>query len=303
MSVSRRDFLKKSAAMAAFASVFPFRNLLAAENTNFTLIRRNTGFYTNRGGVIGWMVNPDASVVVDSQFADTAADCLSGIREKRDQMIDALINTHHHGDHTGGNGVFRPHARRIVAHKNVPVLQRQQSQMRGDTEVFAADTTFTSEWRMDFGDETVHATHFGPAHTRGDAVITFEKANIVHMGDLVFNRVFPFIDEAGGANVQNWINVLEATIDKHDTDTVYIFGHGQASLGFTGSYQDVRQMANYLGALIEHVQNSVAAGNSREETTGIVSLTGFEDYASFGPRLSLGANLEVVYNELIGRGE
>jgi len=300
MSVSRRDFLKSTATLATVSTLLPFHSLWAAQNNNFTLIRRNTGFYTNRGGVIGWMVNRDASVVVDSQFADTAVDCLAGIREKRDNMIDALINTHHHGDHTGGNGVFRAHTRRIVAHDNVPILQRQQSQMRGDSELFTADTTFTREWKMDFGDETVHATHFGPAHTRGDSVITFEKANIVHMGDLVFNRVFPFIDAAGGANVQNWVNVLENTIDKHDSDTIYIFGHGQPALGFTGSADDLRQMAAYLSALIEHVQLGIRAGNSREDITGVATLRGFEDYVSFGPRLSLGANLEVVFDEIAG---
>lgn len=302
MFVTRRDFLKKSALLTAASTLVPFGNLFAAANDNFTLIRRNTGYYTNRGGVIGWMVNQDAGVLVDSQFADTAADCLSGMKEKRNAMIDALINTHHHGDHTGGNGVLRAHTHIIVAHENVPSLQRQQSQMRGDNEVYTADTTFTQSWKMDFGDETVHATHYGPAHTRGDSVITFEKANIVHMGDLVFNRVFPFIDEAGGANVRNWVQVLESTIDNHDNDTIYIFGHGQPALGVTGSASDVRHMALYLGALIEHIELGLAAGSSREEITGVVALRGFEDYVSFGPRLSLAANLDVAYNQIAAEG-
>lgn len=300
MSFSRRQFLKKSALIAAAATFVPSK-VIFARDTNFIAIRRNVGIYTNRGGTIGWLVNADASVVVDSQYPETAADCLIGVQDKRPGNIDALINTHHHGDHTGGNGVFRPDSDIIVAHAEVPRLQRLQAQMRGSSaDVTVADTVYETEWRQEFGDETVRLRHYGPAHTSGDSVVTFENANIVHMGDLVFNRVFPFIDEAGGAKILNWILLLEQVVEKYDDDTVYVFGHGQPSMGMTGTADDIRHMRNYLSALVEHVEIRNNAGDSRENIVSMVSLEGFENHISFGPRLSLRANLEVAYNEIVG---
>lgn len=328
MSHSRRDFLRMSSFLA-LATAMPSRSLFALHRTslpeNFTPLRRNVGFYSNRGGTIGWLVNSNGCAVVDAQFPDTAADCLRGLEQMiaeeasgsslalsrqptqtaqlTDLMVDVLFNTHHHGDHTGGNGVFRPQTERIVAHRNVPDLQRMQSQMRGgDADGVYADTTFDASWSTEIGDETITARHYGPAHTGGDAVIHFEQADIVHMGDLVFNRVYPFIDEAGGANIGNWIILLETVAAQHSSDAQFILGHGSPSKGIIGSSEDILHMRDYLSALLEHVQRSLQGGLSREETKSLTILPGFEDFVSFGPRLSLAANLEVAWNELTDQG-
>lgn len=303
MSISRREFLKKSALITAFSTIIPQTRLFAFDS-NFHYLRRDVSIYINRGGTIGCLINSDASVVVDSQFPDSAADCLIGIQEKRARNIDLLINSHHHGDHTGGNGIFRPSTNRIIAHEQVPKLQHLQNQMRrNNEEIVVADETYSTSWSEDFGRETVRLRHYGPAHTGGDSVITFEEANVVHMGDLVFNRVFPFIDEAGGANILNWISLLEETVRAHDSETIYIFGHGDPSKGVTGNFDDVLLMRDYLSALFEHVKKAYTEGQSRDEIVSIVSLDGFEDFISFGPRLSLRANLDVAYNQLVKEGE
>ena len=91
----------------------------------FTALRGNTGFFSARGGTIGWLIAPDGVVVVDTQFPDTAQQCLDGIKTRASRPIDLLVNTHHHGDHTGGNAVFKPHVGGIVAHVNVPGLQQK----------------------------------------------------------------------------------------------------------------------------------------------------------------------------------
>lgn len=301
MIISRRDFIKKTSLVTSAGLLLPLNNLFAGfvRDSNFISIRNNVGYYTNRGGTIGWLVNNDAIVVVDSQFADTAASCIKGLNTMNTSSIDALINTHHHGDHTGGNIVFKPLVDRIVAHSNVPDLQRKQAQMRGgDVEIAVADITFETEWSMEFGSEKVRATHYGNAHTSGDAVITFENANIVHMGDLVFNKVFPFIDRDSGASIDNWILLLENVISTYNTDTVYIFGHSQSPTTITGKSGDLLQMRNYLDAVLNHVATELQSGASRDEITSLVSLKGFEDYVSFGPRLSLASNLNVAYDEL-----
>jgi cyclase len=313
MILSRREFLRLgSVAAMAFAAPFPLKAFKSTRlPEGFTLLRGTIGIYANRGGTIGWLMNSDGCAVVDTQFADTATTCLSGLEYYRDGqhpssgtrdfLVDVLINTHHHGDHTGGNGVFRPKTGIIVAHENVPALQKMQAQMRGsDADLVYADTTFPDEWHIDLGTEKITARHYGAAHTGGDAVIGFEQANVVHMGDLVFNGVFPFIDEAGGASILNWIQLLETVAAERDDETIFIFGHGQPGMGVTGSVADLLAKRDYLSALLEHVETSHAAGMSREDAVGIASLDGFEHYISFGPRLSLAANLEVAWNEIVG---
>ena len=90
-----------------------------------------------------------------------------------------------------------------------------------------ADATFKDTWQVDFGGETVHVRYFGPGHTSGDAVIFFEKANIIHAGDLLFRRVHPRVDSAAGASVVNWESILSKMVGAHGNDTAFIFGHGK----------------------------------------------------------------------------
>lgn len=279
--------------MLAFAAGLPLEKLLA-QPSRFTLLRRNVGYYTNSGGTIGWLISGDSTVVVDSQYADQAADCLKGIQERRDAQVDALFNTHHHGDHTGGNTVMD--AKKIIAQERVPDLQKTQGGARASATL--ATTLFESSWKGTFGDEIVEARHVTPAHTGGDSIIHFQNANIAHMGDLVFNRVYPFIDRPGGASVKGWITTLETALTWFDADTIFILGHGNPSFGVQGRKAELIKMKSYLSALIDHVEKGLRERKSREEITTLMMLPGFEDYVSFGPRLSLTANLQVVFDEL-----
>ena len=169
-------------------------------------------------------------MVVDAQMAPTAQIALQGIRERAGgRMIDVLVNTHHHGDHTEGNAVFRPAGKRILAHVNVPSLQRaaaaQQAAARPGApppEPVVADATFVNTWEEDVGGERLALKYYGAAHTSGDAVVTFAKTDVVHMGDLVFNRRHPPYRPAG-ASISNWIKVLEAVAG--EAATSHIFGH------------------------------------------------------------------------------
>jgi cyclase len=139
----------------------------------FTDVRRNVGAFTARGGTIGYLITPDAVVVIDSQFADTAPLFLDGLKPKTTRKIDFLINSHHHPDHTGGNKVMQPSVTKIVAHANVPGLQRKQAAAQNSEANQAyADTTFDKDWKAPLGSETVSARYYGAAHTGGDIVIT-----------------------------------------------------------------------------------------------------------------------------------
>jgi len=308
----RRQFLVSSS-LATAAAAFDLRLLFAQApadgppQTAFGVVRGTVGYFTGQGGVIGWHVDPASTVVIDSQFAATAKVCLEGVQQRNGgRPWDYLVNTHHHGDHTGGNGVFRPVARRILAHVNVPTLQREaaaraaQSAQPGTPsppEPIVADLTFERTWRETVGGEVMALKHYGPAHTGGDAVVTFEKANVVHMGDLVFNRRHPFIDRPGGASIANWITVLETAEKEHTKDTIYIFGHSAPSLGATGTGADLLYMRDYLTALVGFVRTEMKAGKSREVIVKATDpLPGFPDHGPLIERV-LGA----AYDELAAR--
>lgn len=281
-------------------SAFAFPNIIQKFQPDaFTPIRRNIGIFQGRGGTIGWLADSNAIVAIDSQFPGSANDFINGIRSFSDQPIDTLINTHHHGDHTAGNIAFRDLVKQIVAHENVPALQKSaaEAQNNEDEQVYP-DLTYSSEWALDTGDEIIRLNYYENAHTGGDSVVTFEKANVVHMGDLIFNRWYPFIDRNGGASVQNWINVLETVVDNTSSDTRFIFGHGNSEFGVTGDQSDILVMRDFLSRLIEEVESGVNAGKSKAEIIQKEMFDEFPDHVSPGARLSLEANLSAVYDEL-----
>lgn len=296
--MDRRQFIVRSS-MATAATILPFNNLLAFKAGTFTDLRGNVGFFTDRGGTIGWLAAEDAFVVVDSQYPQTAKGCLEGLQKKTEHSLDMLINTHHHGDHTNGNPVFQPVADKIVAHENVPPLMKKADE-ESDNEAKAAypDTTYKDSWKEDVGSETVHARYYGNAHTGGDSVIYFENANVVHMGDLVFNRMNPYTDRPAGASVHNWIKVLAEVEEEYPSDAIYIFGHAKPEYGVTGDKSDLAVMRDYLSAMVEHVEQGIEAGKSKEEIIDLKVLDGFENflYADFW---SLSQNLNVVYQEVM----
>src|ERR1035437_8387225 len=127
------------------------------------------------------------------------------------------------------------------------------------------DTTFTAAWRRNFGSEIVSAMYFGPAHTGGDVIVHFEKANVVHLGDLVFNRTYPVIDRRGGANIHGWIARLEEAVKTYPADAIYIFGHGNPKFGVTGGHADLLLQRDFFTALLAHVETGITAGKRSEE--------------------------------------
>lgn len=295
--MDRRQFLISSS-LAATASLLPLKKLFAYKSAgSFISLRRNVGYFTDRGGTIGWLASKDGLVVIDSQYEQTAKGCLEGLQKKTDHAMDLLINTHHHGDHTSGNPVFQGVAKKMMAHENVPKLMKKAAE-DNDSNPVVPTSTYQDAWKMDVGDETVHAKYYGNAHTSGDSVIYFEKANVLHMGDLVFNRMNPYTDRPSGASIHNWITLLATVEEEYPADAMYIFGHGKPEFGVTGSKDDVAVMRNYLTALVEHVEEGVEAGKSKEEITDLEVMPKFENflYADFW---SLSQNLDVVYQEVM----
>lgn len=300
--MNRRDFLLRSSLLVS-AGVLARASLQAqpaapAMLGAFRPLRRNVGLYTGRGGTIGWLANADAVVAVDTQFPDTAAECLAGLPGRAGRMLDAVINTHHHRDHTSGNGVFKPASKTIVAQENARKLQFAAAERDGTvaSQVFANET-FSEVWRRELGDEVVTAQYHGAGHTKGDVIVHFERANVVHLGDLLFNRAYPVIDREGGASVRHWITVLEEAVATYPKDAIYMCGHGNPKFGVTGTQGDLLVFRDYLSGLCEHVEKEIAAGKKKEEIVTLDNLPGFDDFHAPLPN-RLGGNLSVAYDEL-----
>lgn len=303
MFSNRREFIVRSS-MAVAAGALGSSRVLAQQPAaappaptvpQFASLRRNVGTFTARGGTMGWLVAPDAVVVIDSQFADTSKMFLDGFKPMiGGRKIDLLINTHHHPDHTGGNKVLQPSVVKIVAQENAPNLQRKQAaaQKSEDNQAYA-DTTFKSDWKVDLGSEQVSARHYGPGHTGGDAVIVFERANIVHMGDLMSHLRHPRVDRPAGASIRNWLVTLEKVVKDHSADSVYIFGHSRVGAPVTGSSKDLLALRDYFSAMLDYVRKGVAAGRSAEEIVkgGLPAFSGHEGAPA----------LQVAYDELTAK--
>lgn len=288
MSPTRRDFLTASAA-GALAGVLGLpvpalgRSVQEAQPV-FTPVRGNVGMFSMQGGTIGWLVNADGVVVVDSQFPAPAEACILGLNQRSGGLpVDCLINTHHHGDHTGGNIAFRGVAQSVVAHTKAAEHMRNPPGREPPGDQLFPDVTFDGSWSADVGEERITARHYGRAHTSGDVVVTFERANVVHMGDLVFHRRHPVVDRAAGATLRGWMSVLDRTRADHAKDTVYVFGHAGSGLPVAGTYTDLMRYHDYLGAVLEWTQAQIQAGHSKEEILADAGpLPGFEDFGPWG---------------------
>ena len=275
MQQNRREFIVTSSLAVAAGALGPVRLFgqqapPAAPQPPavpvFTPLRRNIGTFTARGGTMGWMVTPDAVLVIDSQFADTAQMFLDGLKTRTPRKIDLLINTHHHPDHTGGNKVLRPMVTKIVAHENVPGLQKKQAAAAKTEDAQAyADETFKDGWKVDIGNEVVSTKYYGPGHTSGDGVIFFQRANIVHMGDLMSHQRHPRVDRPAGASIRNWLVSLEKVVKDHNNDTIYIFGHSKVGAPVTGPKNDLLALRDYFTAMLDYVQKGIKAGKSADE--------------------------------------
>lgn len=293
--MKRSEFLKQVAFLSAGSALLPKLKLL--QDSPFTELRNDIGIFTMRGGTIGWFVKDDTIVAIDSQYPDPAAEFINGISSYSDGPERVLFNTHHHGDHTNGNPVFADNGYQIIAHANVPDLQRMSAES-SENQPTVPGTTFEEDFEISVGNETIRAKHYGPAHTGGDSVIWFENANVAHMGDLIFNRLYPFIDRDGGALIANWITLLEQVADEADSDTLFIFGHGNPEFGVTGNSDDLLHMRDFLSHLMEYTRKGITDGKSRDEITDINSFEAFPNFVSPSDFLSLTRNVNVAYLEL-----
>ena len=188
------------------------------------------------GGNIGLSVGDDGAFVIDDQFAPLSEKILAAIAAVTDADVKFLVNTHFHGDHTGGNEAFGAAGALIVAHENVRArMSTDQFREIFNQPIPASPAgalpivTFTDEMTFHWNGDTIRAIHVAPAHTDGDTILYFQNANVIHMGDTFFNGFYPFIDVSSDGDIDGIIAAGYRALAIANEDTAIIPGHGPVS--------------------------------------------------------------------------
>ncbi len=222
---------------------------------------------TGRGGNIGLSVGDDGAFLIDDQYAPLTEKILAAITEKTEHPVRFVINTHWHGDHTGGNENMGQAGAIIVAHENVRKrMSTEQFIEAFDTRVPPSPAaalpvvTFADSITFHWNGDDIRVFHVGPAHTDGDSVIHFQKANVIHAGDTFFNGLYPFIDSSSGGSIDGMIAAAELVLAIADEKTKIIPGHGPLC-------QKAQLQASYdmLVVARDRIRKLMDEGNTRDE--------------------------------------
>ncbi len=230
------------------------------------------------GGNIGLHVGDDGAFVVDDQFAPLTDKIVAAIREITSQDVQFVINTHWHGDHTGGNEAMGKAGALIVAHENVRKRMNpaEFKDLIGNSNqappAALPVVTFTEMVTFHWNDETMHIIHVEPAHTDGDAIVHFVDANVFHMGDLFFNGRYPFIDVNSGGNADGVIAAANRTLEYVNAETKLIPGHGDLA-----TPDDLRAYRDMLVAVRSNVEQLVRQGMSADEVVAAAPTAEFDE--------------------------
>ena len=227
-------------------------------------VRGNIYMLNGTGGNIGVSVGPDGVLIVDDKFAPLADKIRAAVQGVGGGKLKFILNTHWHGDHTGGNVVFGPEAP-IIAHTNV--RERMKSGMQiGTRNVPPAPKdalpviTFDHGLSVHFNGEEIRAIHFPKGHTDGDSVILFTGSNVAHLGDDYFSGRFPFVDIDSGGDVEGLTKNIAEVIQKLPADVVIIPGHGPIS-----TLDDLKTYHQMLTETTDVVRSKMKAGKSLDD--------------------------------------
>ena len=239
------------------------------------------------GGNIGVSVGRDGILIVDDQFAPLALKIEAALKQLNPGRLKFVLNTHYHGDHTGGNAYFGREAH-IIAHTNV---RKHLGGKAADAKPGLPVITFDDSLSVHFNGEEIKLIHVPPAHTDSDSIIYFTGANVIHFGDTFFSGRFPNIDLNGGGDVRGYIRNVEDSIKKVPADAKLIPGHGPLS-----TIKELKEFHEMLTETSGLVQKSIDAGKTLDQ----VKAGGLpEKWKSWAvPTLSTERWLEILYNGL-----
>jgi cyclase len=256
-------------AWIGFCALIACNRFAAAEAVEFQLqpAGGNVHMLSGQGGNIGVCVGEDGVFLIDDQFAPLTQQILAEIRKLSEAPVRFVLNTHWHGDHTGGNENLGEAGAVIVAHANVRRRMSEKQFMeafdrtvepspKGALPVVTFDQSITFHWNG----ETIEVVHVPPAHTDGDSVVYFGNANVIHAGDLFFNGTYPYIDTGAGGNLVGMIQGVEQVLERSDGKTRIIPGHGPLA-----TRADLERYHRMLTSVRDSVAPMVREGRSRNE--------------------------------------
>jgi len=267
-------------ASLALAQQAPPAPMPAPPDTKIETVNLAPGIYMliGRGGNIGVSVGRDGAAIIDDQFADMAPKIRAAVALLSEKPVQFVINTHLHGDHTGGNDAFGAAGAVIIAHDNVRKRLGSDQVNPSNNQPIPARArealpvvTFADSASLHFNDEDLEFTHLPNAHTETDIVVRFRKANILHMGDL-FTGGFPFIDGNTGGTLDGLILAHEKVLAGIDDTTRLIRGHGPL-----GNRAELQAYHDMLVVVRDRIAKLVKSGKTQEEVLAARPTKEFEE--------------------------
>lgn len=287
-------------------------------------VRDNIYMLVGQGGNVTVQVGVDGILIVDTQFERMSNAIIAAIREISPLPIRYIVNTHHHGDHIGGNANLRtagatiiggnmpgavPYAEgggaQVIAHENVLLrLSQATGEQAVDPGLWPTNTFFNDEKRLYFNDEGIQIVHTPPAHTDGDVVVFFRRSDVIAAGDFYRTTGWPRIDLAGGGSYQGTIDALNKLVDLmipvygQDGGTLVIPGHGR--LSGLGDVLDYREMVIVIGDRLKHM---IAEGMTLEQIIAARPAMDYEPvYAGAQGAEATNQFLDAAYRSLTAEG-
>lgn len=259
-----------------------------------TKVAGNVYMLEGEGGNIGASVGEDGIVIVDDQFAPLADKIKAALKGITDRPVRFVINTHYHGDHTGGNAIFQKDAP-VIAQDNV---RKRLEAGGGDRKPAPKDAlpiiTFDHDVTVHLNGEDIRALYFPSGHTDGDSVIFFPKSNVVHMGDDFVTYGFPFIDLSAGGGVDGMIAAVDDVIAKLPADVKVIPGHGPIS-----TLDDMRKFSAMLKDTRAVVEKAMKQGKTLDQMKQEKILEPWQKWS--GDFIKTDAFIGTLYNDLAGK--
>jgi glyoxylase-like metal-dependent hydrolase (beta-lactamase superfamily II) len=290
--------------------VFLALGIAASQNQDFskvemkvTKVAGSVYMLQGAGGNIGASVGDDGIVIVDDQYAPLADKIQAALKGITDKPVRFVINTHYHGDHTGGNAYFQKQAP-IIAQDNVR-KRLESGGSAGNGGSIHMDNkpvdrgalpiiTFDHDVTVHLNGEDIRALFFPAGHTDGDSIIFFPKSNVVHMGDDFVTYGFPFIDVDSGGSINGMIDGVEKVIAQVPPDVKIIPGHGPVS-----NLDDVRAYLTMLKGTRDAVEKALQQHKTLDQMKQAKLLDPWKKYS--GDFVNQDAFLETLYNSLTGQ--
>jgi len=249
-----------------------------------------------QGGNIGLFIGDDCVFMIDDQFAPLSKKIQAAIKTITDKPVTYLINTHWHGDHTGGNANFQKEGAIIVSHENVRKRMSVDQIVRGEKRLASPEEalpviTFSEDMQFYMNEEPILITHVHNAHTDGDVLVYFVNSNVLHVGDAYFQGKFPYIDIDSGGSIDGYIKGIKTIMRITDTTTKIIPGHGKVT-----TKEELKEYLEMLEDLKTQIFKEIEKGASLKDVKNNAKIT--EKYKGYNGWITEDKIKEAIYKSL-----